>query len=77
MYQASNTLSDLYFCPPFLWNDRLSGLTTDEKELAWLLAVPISKDEAAFVSSFGAAQLEKLFEEADLDIYDANRASVA
>ncbi|USX11282.1 suppressor of fused domain protein [Oxalobacteraceae bacterium OTU3CAMAD1] len=77
MYQASSTLSDLYFCPPFLWNDRLSGLTTDEKEIAWLLAVPISKAEAAFVSSFGAAQLEKLFEEADLDIYDANRASVA
>lgn len=76
MYSASNTLSDLYFCPPFLWDEKLSGLTADEKPVAWLLAVPISKAEAAFASSYGPAELETLFEKADLDIFDLQRSSV-
>lgn len=76
MYKASSTLSDLYFCPPFLWDERLSGLVTEEKSIAWLLAVPISKPEAKFAASFGPAELEKLFVKADLDIYDLNRSSV-
>lgn len=76
MYKASNTLSDLYFCPPFLWDDRLSGLTVEKKEIAWLLAIPISRTEADFASAFGPAELEKLFQKADLDIYDLNRVPV-
>lgn len=76
MYDASETLTDLYFCPPFLWEGRLSGLTIAEKKIAWLLAVPIARAEANFASHFGPAELEILFQKFDIDIFDLNRESV-
>lgn len=76
MYNASNTLSDLYFCPPFLWNEMLDGLVIDGKKVAWLLAVPISKSETEFASQFGPKALEDLFEKKNIDIFNINRDSV-
>lgn len=76
MYQASETLSDLYFCPPFLWDERLGGIIIEEKKVAWLLAVPISKAETNLASRLGPKALEDLFEENNIDIFDINRKSV-
>ena len=76
MYKSSNTLSDIYFTHPFLWNESLRSTLIGDRQLAWLLAVPVSKEEAAFAKSYGAQRLEALFEEKNIDIYDLNRASV-
>lgn len=76
MYKASNTLSDIYFAHPFLWDERLKSTVIGDRQVAWLLAVPVSKEETAYAQSYGPERLEALFEEKNVDIYDLNRASV-
>jgi hypothetical protein len=76
MYGQSSTLSDIYFAHPFLWEDRLRSTRLGDRNVAWLLAVPISKEESAFAQEFGPKKLEELFSEKDIDIYNLNRASV-
>jgi hypothetical protein len=77
MYGKSNTMSDIYFTHPFLWEDRLASESIGEHKVAWLLAIPISKSESAFAETHGPEKLEDLFVENNIDIYDLNRVSVA
>lgn len=76
MYNLSITLSDIYFAHPFLWDDGLKSTQIGDRKVAWLLAVPISKEETAFAQAYGPEKLEALFAEKDIDIYNLNRASV-
>jgi len=76
MYDLSPTMSDLYFVPPFLWEENLRTITFEGKKIAWLLAVPISKAESAFAQEKGPEKLEDLFEKEQIDIYDLHRPSV-
>jgi hypothetical protein len=76
MYKHSETMSDIYFAHPFLWEDRLKSARVGSKTVAWLLAVPISKRESEFAQVNGSAKLEALFEEMSIDIFNLNRASV-
>lgn len=76
MYEASVTLSDIYFARPFLWEEELKSTLIEDRRVAWLLAVPVSKAESAYAQSYGPEQLEARFAERDIDIYDLNRASV-
>jgi hypothetical protein len=76
MYERSKTMSDIYFARPFLWDDGFASTLIGDQKIAWLLAVPISKDESMFAQANGAEKLEDLFVEKDIDIYDLNRASV-
>jgi hypothetical protein len=76
MYKQSNTMSDIYFAHPFLWEKGLKSKYIGDRKVAWLLAVPISKAESEFAQSNGPAKLEALFVEKDIDIYNLNRASV-
>jgi antitoxin YqcF len=77
LYKLSLTMSDVYFAYPFLWGDvafksrEIDGLT-----VAWLQAVPISKDETEFARRFGPQALEELFARKDIDTYNLNRLSV-
>lgn len=76
MYNQSNTMSDVYFSHPFLWEEGLKSTLIEDRKVAWLLAVPISKAESEFAQSHGSDKLEVLFSEKDIDIYNLNRASV-
>lgn len=76
MYKASVTLSDIYFAHPFLWEEELKSTLIEDRRVAWLLAMPISKAESAYAQSYGPEHLEARFAEMDIDIYDLNRASV-
>ncbi|PCE23750.1 hypothetical protein BWP39_29155 [Paraburkholderia acidicola] len=76
MYDASTTMSDIYFANPFLWDDRFKSVEIGEKTTAWLLAVPISKKETEYAKRYGSEKLEELFSEKDIDIFNLNRASV-
>lgn len=76
IYELSNTLSDIFFVYPFLWKDKLKSLEVDGHQVAWLLAVPVSKAETEFARKYGAEQLENLFIRENIDILDLNRQSV-
>lgn len=76
MYNLSGTMSDIYFTYPFLWADKLKSTVLFDHKIAWLLAVPISREESAYAQKFGSEKLEVLFSEKDIDIFDLNRKSV-
>lgn len=76
MYGLSNTMNDIYFASPFLWPSLEKSILIDAKTVAWLLAVPVSRDETEFAVRFGPQALENLFEERDIDIFDLNRLPV-
>lgn len=75
MHKASDTLSDIYFAHPFLWEKELKSILIGDRQVAWLLAVPVSKEESAFAQSYGPERLEARFAEKDIDIFDLNRSS--
>lgn len=76
MYMKSNTMSDIYFANPFLWEEKFASTSFDGQRVAWLLAVPISKAESKFAQINGPEKLEALLIRKDIDIYDLNRPSV-
>jgi hypothetical protein len=76
MYQASATMEHFLFLPPFLWDQRLQTLHTEQTKVAWLLAIPISEGELRFAQSKGVPALEDLFEKHQIDIFDLHRPSV-
>ena len=76
MHEASATMRHFLFVPPFLWEGELTTMELEEKTLAWLLAVPISDEELAFAESSGSDELEKLFQERQIDVFDLARPSV-
>jgi antitoxin YqcF len=76
MYKASKSLEHLFFAPPFLWEDRLKTLPLKGTKVAWLLIVPISENERLVAEKKGSEILESLFLEAQIDIFDLERASV-
>jgi hypothetical protein len=76
MHEASITMSDVYFCNQFLWGDKLNLLNLGDQKISWLMAMPISRKEAVFAQKNGAAKLEELLAENDIDFYNLNRPSV-
>lgn len=76
MYDLSAAMSDIYFTYPFIWDNDLRSIQLMERTVAWLLAIPIAQKETEFAEKYGSAELEKLFAEKSIDIYDLNRASV-
>lgn len=75
LYQLSETLEHLFLVDPYLW-DGLDELTLPDREVLWLMAVPISEAEAAFAEENGSDALEDLFEKNQIDVFDLNRPSV-
>lgn len=64
------------FVPPFLWEDELPTLEFEGRSIAWLLALPISDQERSFAESNGSDDLEDLFQQNQIDIFDLERPSV-
>lgn len=76
MYFPSFTTKHILFVPPFGWDKEFQTLEFSTKKVAWLLAVPISDPEYSYAVKNGSEELEALFEEKQIDIYDLNRVSV-
>jgi antitoxin YqcF len=72
----STTLRHALLVPPFLWDKGLESAVVDYKTVAWLLAIPISDNEAQLRVEQGADALETRFEDAEIDIFNPNRHSV-
>lgn len=74
-YEPDSPMKHALFVPPFLWD--FTTLELPEKKVAWLLLVPISDAEMRFAEADRtSANLEKIFEEKAIDIYDLHRPSV-
>lgn len=69
-------LKHILFTNPFLWEDKLSNLSFDNKQIHPLLLIPISDKELEYKLSNGYVALERLFEEHEVNIFDLNRKSV-
>lgn len=74
--EVSTTMRHLLFVPPFLWENDLGALRLEQKTVAWLLAVPISENERMFAERAGTDELENLFEERQIDLFDLERPSL-
>lgn len=75
-YYPSTTVPHLYLTAPFLWEDELTTLRCETKSVSWLLAVPISDGELAYLRKQGDSNLEDVFEEQQIDIFDLYRVGV-
>ena len=76
LYVPSTTMKHFLFVPPFLWEDELPTMELEHRKIAWLLALPISDEEQSFAESNGSDELEELFQEHQIDIFDLERPSV-
>jgi hypothetical protein len=69
-------MQHIMFVSPFLWEDKLEPLKLKTKTVNWLLAVPISESELQYKNKNGFNDLQNLFEEKEIDIFDINRKSI-
>lgn len=75
MYYSTSEMEHILFTSPFLW-EKFNTMDFQDKKVAWLLAVPISKEELLYAEKEGTEALEDLFENKDIDIFDIKRKSV-
>ncbi|MBG9917225.1 suppressor of fused domain protein [Bacillus sonorensis] len=76
MYDSNTEMEHVLFVSPFLWEDDLESLEFANKNVTWLLAVPISEEEYLFARENGSEMLEELLEKQQIDIFDIKRKSV-
>ena len=75
LYYPNINMKHICLISPFLW-DELKTIELPDIKVAWLLMVPISDEEMNYALKYGVDELESLFEEANIDIFDLNRLSV-
>lgn len=73
-YKLSSTLRHVTFVSPFLWDD-FEMRTVFDKDVHWLVALPISDVELVFLEERRINELENLFESQQIDAFNINRAS--
>lgn len=79
LYDKNLEMKHIYFTEPFLWQDKLEQISSKikEKNVLFLLAVPISESELFYKNKNGDEEFEKLlFLNNDIDLFDFNRKSV-
>jgi len=74
-YNLSPTLKHFTFVAPFLWQG-LSRAKIAGEDVLWLYAIGITDAERRFLAANGIDELEKLFVEQQIDLFDISRASV-
>jgi hypothetical protein len=74
--QVSATLPHLYLTAPFVWGGALNMLDCKTKKVTWLLAMPISDSERAFLRDHSDRAFERLLQEENTDFADPNRATI-
>ena len=73
MYLPESDMQHILFAHPFTWS--LKSQDFPNVRVAWLQAIPISQAELAYYEENGFDELEKLLEEAEVDVYDLMRGS--
>ncbi len=77
-YDKGKIMKHIYFTEPYFWLDKLEVISANsDKNVLFLLAVPISDGELKYKENNGDDALEELlFGEMKIDIFDLNRKSV-
>lgn len=75
-YQQFSDLEHLYFMYPTLLTDKIRTTTIEDKEIEWLLCIPISQDELEYYEKNGSEALEKLLLQEKVDVSDLFRESL-
>jgi hypothetical protein len=76
MYYPNLEMKHIYFAPPFLWEGILENLEFETKVVTYLLTIPISDEELAYLDKYGAEKFEDLLEERNIVVSDLGRKSV-
>ncbi|MBK7144286.1 MAG: suppressor of fused domain protein [Xanthomonadales bacterium] len=76
IHSETSRLRDVYFAYPFAWGEQFASRTLHGRKVAWLQAIPVSRTETEFASRFGPADLEKRFQEQNVDLLNLDRDSV-
>ena len=69
------SVAHLYLARPFLWGQRLQLLRGEAKNIAWLLAVPVTSGELLHMETEGDGCLEQLYQQRRIDMYSLERAT--
>jgi hypothetical protein len=72
-FYPRSPLPHLYLASPFLWGERLKALRGEVKNIAWLLAVPVTSSELTYLQSNGAAGLEEIYRLGRVDMFSLTR----
>ena len=75
-YGISATLQHVTFVAPYFW-EGFSKARLLDRDVHWLMVLPISQREMVYLKTHGIDALEKQLEEGGLDLTDINRRSVA
>ncbi len=74
-YAISQTMEHVFFASPFLWEGFAPRFFAGT-EVHWLMAIPISESELAYLEGHGSNSLEARFEAAQIDVFDISRPPV-
>ena len=74
-YDLSDTMAHVTFVAPFLW-DQFTKVRLLDEDVLWLMALPISESETAFLKTHGIDALEEQLQAAQADIADIRRQPV-
>jgi hypothetical protein len=74
-FYPRTAVSHLYLTRPFLWGERLNLLHGEDKNVTWLLAVPVTSGELLYLETQGDAGLEQLYRQRRIDMYSLGRAT--
>ncbi|WP_066064283.1 suppressor of fused domain protein [Neobacillus soli] len=75
MYLPESPMKHILFLSPILWKDKLKTIKFEKKQVAWLMAIPISEEEMNYADKNGVKALEELFEENQINVFDLERRS--
>lgn len=74
-YLPDSEMKHLVLLSPVFWS-KYRYLETKGTSVSWLLAVPVSDRECAFIKQFGINAFDELLEEKEADIFDLYRDSI-
>jgi hypothetical protein len=73
----SSGCSSLYVAIPVAFPDGLGTCSDTDPPTVFVWLVPVHSEEAAFVSQFGWSEFEERLEQANPDLFDLERGSIA
>lgn len=76
MYLPESPMKHILFLSPFLWEDKLKTIKFEKKQVAWLMAIPISEEEKNYADHNGIKALKELFDENQINVFDLERVSI-
>lgn len=77
MYLPTSSMKHIIFLSPYLWGDEFKTINFENKQVAWLMTIPISEQEKHYADNNGIEALEELlFKLNRINVFDLERASV-